>query len=544
MSSYEGAKMKSSKELTIVSIKDHIVVVEGDHSYQFLEEIRFGKGINGVVLKANHHRAYVALVGLNTQDQLVVGAKAVATGATFTVSVFNNLFGAIIDVNGQAMIAGAKVAEVEVLAEKFVLEDAKPLYARRAVNQPLQTGTSAIDGLLPIGRGQKELIVGDSVTGKTAIALTAMLSQAQSNVMNVYVAIGKKRDELIEIYNVLQNRGLADKTIMVAAAADDAAAAKFLAPYVGASIAEYYQEEGEDVLVIFDDLSNHADAYRELSLSVGTAPGREAFPGDIFYIHSRLLERCGRFTEDFGGGSITMLPIAQTLDGDISGYIPTNLISITDGQIYTSRDIFNEGRRPAIEIGISVSRLGSQVQTKSMIRATSGLKNLISEYETFKKFQSFNTNISAADREKVAKGKVFELLIEQDEYEVIPQPVTAILFMLLKRGFLSMFFNEAADKAAQQIAVLKDVIKTFLTKDVVGQKMMALIDTAGIESDVIELYLKHILLPLIKYHLLSENKWLRNNSEFVQMFKDIRNDGRVLLAYERRGFEKGIAYEI
>lgn len=533
-----------SKDLTIVSIKDNIVLVEGQHSYQFLEEVRFGKGINGIVLKANYNKAYVALVGLNTQEQLIVGGKAVATGQTFTISILNNFFGSIIDVNGQHMIEGIKTDNVQVLAEKFVLEDAKPLYARREVNQPLQTGTSAIDGLLPIGRGQKELIVGDSVTGKTSIAVTAMLSQLQFNVMNVYVAVGKKRDELIEIYNILHRRGLADKTIIVSAAADDSAAAKFLAPYVGATISEYYQEQGEDVLLIMDDLSNHADAYRELSLSVGTAPGREAFPGDIFYTHSRLLERCGRFTPEFGGGSITMIPIAQTLDGDISGYIPTNLISITDGQIYTSREIFNEGRRPAIEIGISVSRLGSQVQTKSMIRATSGLKNLISEYENFKKFQSFNTNMSAEDREKVAKGKVFELLIEQNEYEVITLPVTAILFMLLKRGFLSMFFNETTDKAVQQIAVLKDVIKVFLTKDVIGQKMMALIEEIGIENDVIELYLKQILLPLIKYHLLSENKWLRNNPEFIKMFKDIRNDGRVLLAYERRGFEKGIAYEI
>ena len=534
----------TNKELSIVSIKDNIVIVEGEHAYQFLEEIRFGRGINGIVLKANYYRAYVALVGLNTQEQLIVGGKALATGNTFSITILNNFFGAIIDVNGQPMIEGMPVEEVKTLAERFVLEDAKPLYARREVNQPLQTGTSAIDGLLPIGRGQKELIVGDSVTGKTSIAVTAMLSQLNFNVMNVYVAIGKKRDELIEVHGILQRRGLADKTIIVSAAADDSAAAKFLAPYVGATIAEHYQEQGEDVLVIFDDLSNHADAYRELSLSVGTAPGREAFPGDIFYTHSRLLERCGRFTDAFGGGSITMIPMAQTLDGDISGYIPTNLISITDGQIYTSRDIFNEGRRPAIEIGISVSRLGSQVQTKSMIRATSGLKNLISEYENFKKFQSFNTNLSAEDREKVAKGKVFELLIEQEEYEVISLPVTAIMFMLLKRGFLSMFFNESFDRAIQQISVLKQVIKVFLTKDLIGQKMMALIEEKGIENEIVELYLKHIVLPLIKYHLLSENKWLRNNSEFIKMFKDIRNDGRVLLAYERRGFEKGIAYEI
>lgn len=494
------------KELTIISIKDNIVLVEGEHSYQFLEEIKFGKGINGIVLRANYYRAYVALVGINTQESLIVGGKAFATGNVFKINVLNNFFGGIIDVNGEFMIEGFKVQEVTKLAEKFVLEDAKPIYARKEVNQPLQTGTSAIDGLIPIGRGQKELIVGDSVTGKTSIAMTAMISQFDFNVMNIYVAIGKKRDELIEIHNVLSQKGLASKTIIVAAAADDSAAAKFLVPYVGASIAEYYQSQGEDVLVIMDDLTNHADAYRELSLSIGTAPGREAFPGDIFYTHSRLLERCGRFTEEFGGGSITMIPIAQTLDGDISGYIPTNLISITDGQIYTSRDIFNEGRRPAIEIGLSVSRLGSQVQTVSMVRATSGLKNIIADYENYKKFSSFNSNISSTDREKIAKGKVFELLIEQSEYEVIPLPVTAILFLLLKKGFLSMFFSEVTEKAVQQILLLKEVIKNFLTKDIIGQKMMALIDEKGIESEVVDLYMKHIILPLVKYHMLSENK--------------------------------------
>lgn len=532
------------KELNIVSIKDNIVVVEGEHSYQFLEEIKFGKGINGIVLKANYYRAYVTLVGTNTQEQLMVGGKAFATGKAFTISVLNNFFGSIIDVNGQIMVEGKLVDEIITLAEKFVLQDAKPLYARKEVNQPLQTGTSVIDGLLPIGRGQKELIVGDAVTGKTSIAVTAMLSQLDFNVMNVYIAIGKKRDELIEIHKVLEQRDLLDKTIIVASAADDTPSAKFLAPYVGVSIAEYYQEQGEDVLVIIDDLTNHADAYRELSLLIGTAPGREAFPGDIFYTHSRLLERCGRFIQEFGGGSITMIPIAQTLDGDISGYIPTNLISIADGHIYTSGDIFNEGRRPAVEIGISVSRLGSQVQTNSMIRATSGLKNLISEYEEFKKFQSFNSSLSEEDREKIAKGKVFELLIEQNEYEVIPLSLTAIMFLLLKNGFLSMFFNEVSDKATEQIATLKEVIKVFLTKDVLGQKMLGLIDERGIDDEVVGLYMKHMILPLVKYHLLSENKWLRNNPEFVKVFKDIRNDGRVLLAYERRGIEKGIAYEI
>ncbi len=532
------------KELTIISIKDDIVVVEGQHSYQFLEEIKFSKEINGIVIKANFYRAYVALVGKSTHESIKVGGKAFATGKVFTASILNNFFGAVIDVNSNILIDGKSNDVVKVLAEKFVLSEAKPLYTRKEVNQPLQTGTSAIDGLLPIGRGQKELIVGDAVTGKTSIAITALISQETSNVLNIYVAIGKKREELIEIRKVLESRGVLDKTIIVATAPDDSAASKFLAPYVGATIAEYLQEQGEDVLVVFDDLTNHADAYRELALSTGSAPGREAFPGDIFYVHSRLLERCGRYQPEYGGGSITMIPIAQTLDGDISGYIPTNIISITDGQIYTSADIFNEGRRPAIEISISVSRLGSQVQSESMRKATSGLKNLVSEYENFKKFSSFNSNVSEKDRETIAKGKAFEIIIQQDEYEVVSLQTTALLFMLLKNGYLSLFFNEAMDKATELLATLKDVLKVFMTKDVLGKKLSALINERSVDDEVVALYNKHIILPLVKYHLLSENKWLRNNPEFVKVFKDIRNDGRVLLAYERRGLEKGIAYEI
>lgn len=533
------------KELNIVSIKDNIVIVEGEHSYQFLEEIKFGNGINGIVLKANYYRAYVALVGVNTQENLKVGDKAFATGEGFTISILNNFFGSIIDVNGQELVAGNAVKEVVEVANKFVLGEAKPLYARKEVNQPLHTGTAGIDGILPIGKGQKELIVGDSGTGKTTIGLTAFIAQANSNVMNIYIAVGKKRDELLEIQRILSKGNVLDKTIIVATSPDDPAAAKFLVPYVGMAIAEHFQETGEDVLVVMDDLTNHADAYRELALSAGSAPGREAFPGDIFYTHSRLLEKCGRFTDEFGGGSITVIPIAQTLDGDISGYISTNLISITDGQIYTSQEVFNEGRKPAIEFGVSVSRLGSQVQTKNMTLATKGLKNLIQQYENMKKLQSFNVGSNTQnEKEIMSKGKAFELLITQPELEAIPYSVSEVLFMLLQKGFLSLFFHEGVDKSLQELTLLKDVIKTFLMKDVIGRKMIELMNEPEINEEVIDLYLKHIILPLIKYHLLSESKWLRNNPEFIKMFSDIRNDGRVLLAYERRGIEKGIAYEI
>ncbi len=535
--------MIKEKELKIIAIKDNIITIEGEHNYQFLEEIKFNKNVNGIVLKATHTKAFVALLKVEAHASLQVGSKATATGLPYKADIFNNYWGSVIDIDGLQMIAGPEVNEVKKLASIDIFKEAKPIYARKLLSEPLVTGTTAIDGILPVGKGQKELIVGDRGTGKTGIAVTAMLSQFERNVKNVYVAVGKKREEVVEIYNTLKDRGVMNQTIIIVAASDDTAAAKYLAPYVGASVSEFFQEQGEDVLLVLDDLTNHADAYRELSLIIGGAPGREAFPGDIFFTHSRLLERCGRFTEDFGGGSITILPIAQTLGGDISGYIPTNLISITDGQIYTSTTVFNEGRRPALEITVSVSRLGSAVQTPSMAKATSGLKRLISEYEEQKKLSSFNSNLSAEDAERNNKGKAFEVMIDQGEYEVIDYNTSVILFFLLRNGFLS-FYNNDKSESISEVSIIKEVLKVFLSKDILGMKLASLMNQKAMTDDIIQMYLKHIILPLLKYHILSENKWLRNNPEFIKVFKDIRNDGRVLLSYERRGYEKGIAYEI
>ncbi len=532
--------MTKQTEIKVIAITDNIITVEGEHSYQFLEEIKFSKEVNGIVLKATSTRAFVALLTVELHNSLQVDSKAIATGKQYEIGILNNFWGSIIDINGLQIVAGTPVKEIKKLASRGVFEEAKPIYARKLLNEPLFTGTSVIDGLLPIGKGQKELILGDRGTGKTGLVVTAMLAQIGSQVKNIYVAIGKKREEVIEIFDILKSRGVMDQTIIIVAASDDTAASKYLAPYIGTSIAEYFQEQGEDVLLVLDDLSNHADAYRELSLITGMSPGREAFPGDIFYTHSRVLERCGKFIDEFGGGSITIIPIAQTLGGDISGYIPTNLISITDGQIYTSTTVFNEGRRPALEVIYSVSRLGSAVQTHSMALATSGLKRMVSEYENQKKNASFNSNLSDEDREINTKGKAFEMMIDQGEYEVVEYNTSIILFFLLRNGFLSFYKNEILN----EVYLIKNVLKVFLSKDVIGIKLARLISRRSISDEVVQLYLKHIILPLLKYHILSENKWLRNNPEFIKAFKDIRNDGRVLLSYERRGYEKGIAYEI
>ncbi|CAC13408.1 ATP SYNTHASE ALPHA CHAIN [Mycoplasmopsis pulmonis] len=524
-------------KLKITSIKDNIVTVVGNHPYKFLEVVKFSNKTQGIVLKGSAFQAEVGLVNVDSHNQLEVGSEAIATGELFKVKIHDNLIGSVVDVSLNEVLTFSKRGQDDI-AILDVFEEAKPIYSRKAVNAPLETGITAIDAVLPIGRGQKQLIIGDKGTGKTAIALNAILAQEKSNVISIYAAVGKKREEVVEIFSVLKSRKLMDKTIIISSSADDLAVTKYLLPYVSMSVAEHYQSLGRDVLVVIDDLTNHADAYREISLLSGSAPGREAYPGDIFYTHSRLLERAGKFSDEFGGGSITCIPIAQTLASDISGYIPTNLISITDGQIFTSTKLFNSGKRPAIDIGLSVSRIGSIAQKYSMIQASKGLKTLITEFLNQKKLSSVLTERTKRDLEKMELGWVFEALMDQREYEVVEYHTTTILLFLLKKGYLSFYWEKT-----KELVLIKDILKTFLSKDIMGNKLRMLLDTHELEAPIIDLYLKHFILPLLKYHLLTESVYLSKNTKFIKKFNDIRNDGRVLLSYERKGLEKGIAYD-
>ncbi|PAF55516.1 MMOB1660 family gliding motility ATPase complex subunit [Mycoplasmopsis agassizii] len=524
-------------KLKINSIKDNIVTVSGKHDYQFLEVVTFANDTQGIVLKADTDKAEVGLLNINQQKDLEVGDSATATGKIFVVNIYDNLLGSVVDTALAELISFTKRSD-DVLAVQDVFAEAKPIYTRRAISQPLETGITVVDAILPIGKGQKQLILGDKGTGKTAIALNAMIAQKDKETVNIYVGVGKKREEIVEIYSVLKQYELMEQSIILSAAADETAVAKWLIPYVGAAVAEFYQSQGRDVLLVFDDLTNHADAYRELSLLSGSAPGREAYPGDIFYTHSRLLERAGRYLDNFGGGSITMLPIAQTLASDISGYIPTNLISITDGQIFTSTTLFNAGKRPAINVGLSVSRVGTQAQEQIMVDASKGIKRLLAEYERNNQLASFATNLDKSQLELNDLGRVFELLADQHEYEVVDYHTTAIIIFLLKKGYLSFYKDKDHD-----LNLIKDVLKVFFAKDVLGKKLRQIIRKHSIDSEVVELYIHHLILALLKYHLLTENAYLAKNNQFIRLYKDIRNDGRVLLAYERRGLEKGIAYE-
>ncbi|OYD26988.1 F-type H+-transporting ATPase subunit alpha [Mycoplasma testudineum] len=524
-------------KLKIEAIKDNIVTVSGKHPYQFLEVVTFANKTEGVILKADVEKAEVGLLSSNQHNDLEVGGIAIPSGKLFQVNIYNDLLGSILDVSLNPLIS-TKARVDEILATQEVFEEAKPIYSREAVRSPLETGVTVVDAILPIGKGQKQLILGDKGTGKTAIALNAILAQFRKETINIFVGIGKKREEIVEIYSVLRQREVIDQSIILTAAADDLAVAKYLIPYVGAAVAEYFQAQGKDVLVVFDDLTNHADAYRELALLSGSSPGREAFPGDIFYTHSRLLERAGRYSEQFNGGSITMLPIAQTLDSDISGYIPTNLISITDGQIFTSTALFNAGKRPAIDIGLSVSRIGSQAQEPIMVKASSGLKRQIADFERQKRLATFGQNLDKSQIDLMDTARVFEMLTDQGQYEVIDYHTTAILVFLLKKGYLSFYKDNT-----ENLVLVKDVLKVFFAKDILGSKLRKLIRENDLESDIISQYVFHMILPLLKYHLLSDSKYLSKNKKFIELYKNVRNDGRVLLAYERRGLEKGIAYE-
>ena len=530
----------------VVAIKADIIGIETinqsqTHQFQFGELVNFATGAIGIVLRANTHQANVALV-VGDAKAIQIGTKCQPSGQAFTINIHQSYFDNVIDVSGNSLVA--KPIKDQILATTRVIKPAIPMYNRIRLSEPLLSGTIAIDGILPIGLGQKQLIVGDATTGKSALAIKMLLAQAKTNVKNIYVAIGKKREEIVELTKVLADHDVAKKTIIIAAASDDHAANKYLAPYVGAAISEYWQSQGEHVLVIFDDLSNHADAYRQLALLNDQAPGREAYPGDIFYTHSRLLERCGRFSAQAGGGSITMIPIVQTQAGDISAYIPTNIISITDGQIYTSKEIFNEGRRPAIEIGISVSRLGSQVQSPAMKQATSGLKNLVANYETMQKRESFsNEQLNATLIDIKTKGTIFQAIVDQGEFDVIQPEVSALLFFLLNQNHLNAFgFGQDFLTIKNQINLIKTILNQLLTTSILGKKLAKLIATKALDDQLINRYLEVLVLPLIKYYLLKHHPWLANDAKFQASFATIRDDRSALVAYEVQNLAKGIVY--
>ena len=376
--------------------------------------------------------------------------------------------------------------------------------------------------------GQRELIVGDRKTGKTSMALNMILAQRNTKVKCVYVSIGQKKSSLIDIYKKLEKQGMMERTVIVAAASDDTSTRKYLIPYAGVTIAEYFQEKlGDDVLIIYDDLSKHADAYREISLLLESAPAREAYPGDVFYLHSKLLERAGSFSKDFGAGSITAIPIIQTEAEDITSYIPTNVISITDGQVFTSKTLFNAGNRPAIDVAYSVSRVGSTAQLPTMRAMAGGLKLIVSEYNEVMKLAKLSPQAADENQKLIIYGNTLFSLFRQSDLEVIDYKAGILLLILFKKGYFGFY------KKDEEIIEIKRIINTFMAKSSFGEKLSELLASQIYDEKKINLIIDLFVLPLIKYHIMTKFPELKEREEFVDLFGNIRDDSRVYNAVNK-----------
>ena len=396
----------------VFEIGDGIALVSGLSSVMAGELVEFPKsGVVGIAL--NLTRDNVGVICMGEYQHIEEGALVQRTGRIASVPVGDAIIGRVVNavgqpIDGKGPIASDKFRPVERIAPGVI--------KRQPVNTPVATGITAIDALIPIGRGQRELIIGDRQTGKTAIAIDTIINQKGKDLICIYVAIGQKQSSVAQVVGILEKYGAMDYTIVVSAAASDPAALQYLAPFAGCAIGEEFMENGKDALIVFDDLSKHAQAYRQVSLLLRRPPGREAYPGDVFYLHSRLLERAARMADEFGGGSLTALPVIETQAGDVSAYIPTNVISITDGQIFLESDLFYAGIRPALNIGISVSRVGGSAQTKAMKKVAGRLKLELSQFRELAAFAQFGSDLDPSTQRQLDRGRRLTELLKQPQY--------------------------------------------------------------------------------------------------------------------------------
>lgn len=441
------------EEVSVVrSIASGTSVVTGLQNAKIDELLEFENGVLGMVQTLEQDS--VGVVFLDNPQEVRAGSKVRRTERVLDVPVGKELCGRVINPLGKALdgktpVAAAKRRKIEV--------EAVPIMDRAPVELPLQTGIKAVDAFAPIGRGQRELILGDRQTGKTAIALDAIINQKGTNVLCIYCAIGQRNSAVAGVIADLEKHGVMQQTIVVCAAANDEAGMQFIAPYAATSIGEYFMMQGRDVLIVYDDLTNHARAYRQMSLLLRRPPGREAFPGDIFYIHSRLLERATHLSAELGGGSLTALPIVSTEAGNISAYIPTNIISITDGQIYLSAPMFQKGMMPAMDIGRSVSRVGGDAQLPAYKSVVGPLKLFYAQFEELESFTKFGTQLDEETQNRINRGKAIRLVLEQRQFQVLSASEQIAVFVAVNHGlFDKMTVQE--NKAAQQKVI--DVLHT------------------------------------------------------------------------------------
>ena len=448
----------------VVSVSDGIVRIHGMGDVMYGEVIEFENGTKGMAL--NLEQDSVGAVVLGDYLEIIEGQKAVCTGKVLEVPVGEELLGRVVNtlgtpIDGKGEIKAEKSLPVEVVAPGVI--------ARQSVDQPVQIGLKAVDAMGPIGRGQRELIIGDRQTGKTAVAVDAIINQKGTGIKCIYVAIGQKQSTVANVVRKLEEYGAMEHTIVVSATAADPAPMQYLSAYAGCTMGEYFRDKGEDALIVYDDLSKQAVAYRQVSLLLKRPPGREAYPGDVFYLHSRLLERAARVNAEYveqvtGGkvkgktGSLTALPIIETLAGDVSAFVPTNVISITDGQIYLETELFNSGVRPAINPGLSVSRVGGSAQTKIMKKLAGGVRTALAQYRELAAFSQFASDLDDATKQQLANGKAFTELLKQKQYAPMSVAQQALSLFAADRGYM-------ADVEVEKILAFEEALHGYLTSE-------------------------------------------------------------------------------
>jgi len=451
----------SSEAGTVVEIKDGIAKVSGLKNCGSQEMLEFANGVKGLALNIEEETIGVILLG--DYKDIKQGDTVKRTEKVMSIPVGEEMVGRVINplgeaIDGQGKIETSKEAPIEKVAPGVI--------TREPVTTPLQTGIKSIDALIPIGRGQRELIIGDRQTGKTAIAIDTIINQKNQNVKCIYVAIGQKESKIARTVTKLKEAGAMKYTTVVLVSASDPAPMLYLAPYSGVTLAEFFADKGEDVLIIYDDLSKQAVAYREMSLLLRRPPGREAYPGDVFYLHSRLLERACNLNDDYGGGSITALPIIETQAGDISAYVPTNVISITDGQIFLESNLFYKGQRPAVNVGLSVSRVGSSAQIKPMKKVAGTLKLELAQFRELEAFAQFASDLDAETKKKIARGNRLNEILKQKQFEPYKVEEQVVSIFAVTKGFMDSVDVERISETEEKLVEFMNNIHSDVMQEI------------------------------------------------------------------------------
>ncbi|HEY9835912.1 MAG TPA: F0F1 ATP synthase subunit alpha [Vampirovibrionales bacterium] len=448
--------VKVSNVGTVLQVGDGIARIYGLEKAMSGELLEFQDGTVGIALNLEEDNVGAVLMGDGHDIQ--EGSSVTSTGKIAQVPVGDAMIGRVVDALGRPIDGKGDINTTE---SRLLESQAPGIIERRSVYEPMQTGITAIDSMIPIGRGQRELIIGDRQTGKTTIAVDTIINQKGEDVICVYVAIGQKASTVSQVVATLQEKGAMDYTVVVTSNANEPATLQYLAPYTGASIAEYFMYKGKHTLVIYDDLSKQAQAYRQMSLLLRRPPGREAYPGDVFYLHSRLLERAAKLSTEMGEGSMTALPIIETQAGDVSAYIPTNVISITDGQIFLSSDLFNSGLRPAVNAGISVSRVGSAAQTKAMKKVAGKVKLELAQFAELEAFAQFASDLDTATQQQLARGQRLRELLKQNQYSPLPVSEQVAIIYAGINGYLD---EVPVDKITEFTKGLREYMRTSKAK--------------------------------------------------------------------------------